>query len=404
MVVDQRAGSPATGDEGGGRRTASPPPQAVMGLLNYITATSLDEDYAHVSRQRRAADDERPAKRRRGKAGLVVLAAFGVLVATAGVQTARDADVSATSRESLVRQVNARSAQLTRQRTTVQDLQRELSGLRSGQLNATTEGRSLSARLDRLRVLTRGAAGRGPRGGGRRRRRARGEVAEVPGAGPGPAEARQRAVGGRGRGRRRQRAAADQPQRDPRRRLGDHRQLRVAAAAVHRVRDREPQAAGRAAARHVRRTDLGDLTILWPEVRRHHRGPDVAAPRETHHPALRAPAGAAPVIAALGLLAGVLLGLFLQPDVPVWLQPYLPIAVVAALDAVFGALRAFLDGIFDDKVFVVSFVSNVLIAALIVYLGDKLGVGGQLSTGVIVVLGIRIFSNVAAIRRHIFHA
>jgi small basic protein len=94
----------------------------------------------------------------------------------------------------------------------------------------------------------------------------------------------------------------------------------------------------------------------------------------------------------------------LKPSVPTGLEPYLPIAVVAALDAVFGALRAFLDGIFDDKVFVVSFVSNVLIAGLIVYLGDKLGVGGQLSTGVIVVLGIRIFSNVAAIRRHIFHA
>jgi small basic protein len=110
------------------------------------------------------------------------------------------------------------------------------------------------------------------------------------------------------------------------------------------------------------------------------------------------------VIAAIGLLIGIVLGLLLQPTVPVWLDPYLPIAVVAALDAVFGALRAFLDGIFDDKVFVVSFLSNVLIAALIVYLGDKLGVGGQLSTGVIVVLGIRIFSNVAAIRRHIFHA
>jgi small basic protein len=110
------------------------------------------------------------------------------------------------------------------------------------------------------------------------------------------------------------------------------------------------------------------------------------------------------MIAALGLLGGVLLGLFLKPDVPIWLEPYLPIAVVAALDAVFGALRAYLDGIFDDKVFVVSFVSNVLIAGLIVYLGDQLGVGGQLSTGVIVVLGIRIFSNVAAIRRHLFHA
>ena len=110
------------------------------------------------------------------------------------------------------------------------------------------------------------------------------------------------------------------------------------------------------------------------------------------------------MIAIFGLVLGILAGLFLEPTVPVSLQPYLPFAVVAALDAVFGGLRAYLDGIFDDKVFVVSFVSNVLIAALIVYLGDQLGVGGQLSTGVIVVLGIRIFSNVAAIRRHVFHA
>lgn len=110
------------------------------------------------------------------------------------------------------------------------------------------------------------------------------------------------------------------------------------------------------------------------------------------------------MIAVIGLLAGILLGLVLQPDVPASLDYYLPIAVVAALDAVFGGLRAHLDGIFDDKVFIVSFVSNVVIAAAIVWLGDKLGAGGQLSTAVIVVLGIRIFSNVAAIRRHLFHA
>ncbi|MCZ4497746.1 MAG: hypothetical protein JWQ74_299 [Marmoricola sp.] len=110
------------------------------------------------------------------------------------------------------------------------------------------------------------------------------------------------------------------------------------------------------------------------------------------------------MIAIIGLVVGVVMGLVLKPDVPIGLEPYLPIAVVAALDAVFGALRAFLDGLFDDKVFVVSFISNVFIAALIVFLGDKLGVGAQLSTGVIVVLGIRIFANVAAIRRHIFHA
>ncbi|WP_278234471.1 small basic family protein [Isoptericola sp. AK164] len=110
------------------------------------------------------------------------------------------------------------------------------------------------------------------------------------------------------------------------------------------------------------------------------------------------------MIAVVGLVIGVVAGLLLEPTVPVALQPYLPIAVVAALDALFGGLRAKLDGMFDDKVFVVSFLSNVLVAAFIVFLGDQLGVGSQLSTAVVVVLGIRIFSNAAAIRRHLFKA
>ncbi|WP_369372647.1 small basic family protein [Promicromonospora sp. Populi] len=110
------------------------------------------------------------------------------------------------------------------------------------------------------------------------------------------------------------------------------------------------------------------------------------------------------MIAIVGLVIGVVAGLLLQPTVPLMLQPYLPIAVVAALDALFGGLRAMLDGLFDDKVFLVSFLSNVLVAAFIVFLGDQLGVGGQLSTAVVVVLGIRIFSNAASIRRHIFKA
>jgi small basic protein len=110
------------------------------------------------------------------------------------------------------------------------------------------------------------------------------------------------------------------------------------------------------------------------------------------------------VIPAFGLVLGVLAGVVFDVSVPLELQPYLPIAIVAALDAVFGGVRAVMEGIFDDKVFVVSFIANVLIAAFIVFLGDQLGVGSQLSTAVIVVLGIRIFTNVATIRRHIFHA
>ena len=71
------------------------------------------------------------------------------------------------------------------------------------------------------------------------------------------------------------------------------------------------------------------------------------------------------MIPAIALIIGLAIGLILDPSVPVWMQPYLPIAVIAALDAVFGALRAVLDGIFDDKVFVVSFLSNVVVAAFI---------------------------------------
>ena len=46
----------------------------------------------------------------------------------------------------------------------------------------------------------------------------------------------------------------------------------------------------------------------------------------------------------------------------------------------------------------------LVVAALIVWVGDQIGVGAQLSTAVVVVLGIRIFTNAAAIRRALFHA
>lgn len=110
------------------------------------------------------------------------------------------------------------------------------------------------------------------------------------------------------------------------------------------------------------------------------------------------------MIPLIALLAGAILGLVLQPTVPAALAPYLPVAVVAALDAIFGAVRARLDGNFSERIFLVSFLSNVVLAVFLVYLGDQLGVGSELSTAVVVVLGVRIFQNLAAIRRHLFHA
>lgn len=110
------------------------------------------------------------------------------------------------------------------------------------------------------------------------------------------------------------------------------------------------------------------------------------------------------MIPLIALLVGAILGLVFQPTVPAALAPYLPVAVVAALDAIFGAVRARLDGVFSERIFLVSFLTNIVLAVFLVYLGDQLGVGSELSTAVVVVLGVRIFQNLAAIRRHLFRA
>src|SRR5699024_194931 len=130
-----------------------------------------------------------------------------------------------------------------------------------------------------------------------------------------------------------------------------------------------------------------------PARGRCHRGGRRGRPRDRAERAGRqiversraAPGGGLPVIAIIGLALGLVLGVVVQPDVPARLQPYLPIAVVAALDTLAGGLRASLDGAFDSHVFITSFLFNVLIAAFLVFLGDQLGVGSQLSTAVIVV-------------------
>ncbi|WP_018635123.1 DUF1290 domain-containing protein [Parafrankia elaeagni] len=101
----------------------------------------------------------------------------------------------------------------------------------------------------------------------------------------------------------------------------------------------------------------------------------------------------------LALVVGVVAGLLAAPRPPAWLDPYLPVAVMAAVDAAVGGLRAALERVFSDRVFVVSFLSDVALAVALVALGDALGVGGAMSTAVVVVLGIRIFTNASAVRR-----
>lgn len=136
------------------------PPHVTMGLLDHLTATALDEDYAHVSRRRRETGET--TKGRPGRVGLVVLLVFGVLVATAAVETARTADESASSRGSLVKQANEHKAGLADRLSEVRTLQREIRALQAKELTSTRQGRALDQRLDRLGVLSGARAATGP--------------------------------------------------------------------------------------------------------------------------------------------------------------------------------------------------------------------------------------------------
>jgi uncharacterized protein YlxW (UPF0749 family) len=127
------------------------PPQATMGLLNYVTAHALDEDYAHASAARGASTGGGASDRhRRNLATMLVLAAFGILVATAGVQTSRGEPARQTSKESLVAQVQDRQEGLADMRSRLARLQTEVDQAQNDRLDTTSAGRTLQDQLTEL--------------------------------------------------------------------------------------------------------------------------------------------------------------------------------------------------------------------------------------------------------------
>lgn len=106
------------------------------------------------------------------------------------------------------------------------------------------------------------------------------------------------------------------------------------------------------------------------------------------------------MFAVIGLIVGAVVALLLRPTVPAEMTRYVAMGVVAAVDASFGGVRAYIERTFNDRVFVLSFVSNAAAGAGLVWLGDQLAV--DLTTAVVVVFGIRIFQNLAAVRRRLF--
>ena len=102
----------------------------------------------------------------------------------------------------------------------------------------------------------------------------------------------------------------------------------------------------------------------------------------------------------VGAVVGVLIGLLLPYDIPIAFVKYTAIAILAALDAIFGGWRAQLEQKFVLYKFTSSFFTNAALAALLAYLGDILGV--DIYIGAVVAFSIRLFQNLSLIREELF--
>ena len=99
----------------------------------------------------------------------------------------------------------------------------------------------------------------------------------------------------------------------------------------------------------------------------------------------------------LGCILGALLGMN-APMISYTYSSYLAIAIVAALDSVFGGIASVVNKNFDLKIFISGFFGNAILAILLTVLGQKLNVDIYLAA--IVVFVWRMFMNLGTIRRY----
>ncbi len=100
----------------------------------------------------------------------------------------------------------------------------------------------------------------------------------------------------------------------------------------------------------------------------------------------------------LGIIIGIVLGLVLPLQIPTNYASYMSIAVLAALDSVFGGIRASFEDNFQTDIFISGFFGNAFLAAGLAYIGDRLDV--PIYQAAIFAFGMRLFQNFAALRRH----
>ena len=98
------------------------------------------------------------------------------------------------------------------------------------------------------------------------------------------------------------------------------------------------------------------------------------------------------VAIVIGCILGALIGMN-APTISYTYSSYLAIAIIAALDSVFGGITSVLKGNFDMKVFITGFFGNAILSILLTWLGVKLNVDIYLAAIVVFVGRVYKLSN-----------
>lgn len=103
------------------------------------------------------------------------------------------------------------------------------------------------------------------------------------------------------------------------------------------------------------------------------------------------------LIVIVGLILGIIIGVLLPYTYNTVYSLYVSVIILASMDSVFGGINANLQKRFDNKIFLSGLIGNTIIAVLLTYFGQRVGIPMYYAT--IVVFGSRIFNNFAEIRR-----
>ncbi|VIG65759.1 membrane protein [Clostridioides difficile] len=100
-----------------------------------------------------------------------------------------------------------------------------------------------------------------------------------------------------------------------------------------------------------------------------------------------------------GLAFGVVIGYYIPFTYSMDYSIYMSVAILAIMDSIFGAIKSNFEDNYDNVIFITGFIGNAILAILLTYIGEKLGI--SLYYVAVLVFGMRLFNNLSIIRRYI---